>query len=245
MNKIYFPFSLLLSLLLVVGCTETEYDTGSSGLEYQPLEIGKFWEYAVDSLIIDDLGATKYFTNSFIKETIVDEIIDGSGNSKYLYEKAWKKDATDEYKVLNIFSIRVNNGSIYRNENNLEMLNIQAPIDVDQCWDGILFDQSMIQTVAGNSIEFFKSWNFKVTQEFGNSTIGGVEYDRVLTVQQADDENAIERRFSQEKYQQGVGMIQRRQVIYDTQCIAECEGDPWEDKAEIGFQSVTNLIAHN
>jgi len=244
--KYFASTSFVFSLLLVfTSCGGDDFVQNSSGLDYIPLEIGKFWEYKVDSLIIDDLGESKIFTSSFYKETITQEIIDGSDNSSFLVELAWKQSMTDDYQVVQTFSLRDDKGSILKTVNNLEFLLIQAPLDINECWDGILFDDKLIVTVAGNSIEQYKSWNFKAINEFGTEVIGATEYDRVLTVQQADDENKIERRLSTEKYQRGLGMIERFQVIMDTQCIEECEGQAWEDKAEVGFLARTELIGHN
>lgn len=236
--------------LLVCLFSNCESDTEAPliAADFFPLEVGRSWEYKVDSLKIAGDGNNNVETSSFIRETIVDRIDDDSNNPKFLYEKAWKRNVEDEYQVLSLFSLRNLDGNILRTENNLEIINIMSPIVVNECWDGLLFDERIeLSTAAGDAIEPFKAWNFKVLQISGTETIEGETYDDVITVQQADDENAIELRFSQEKYQRGVGMIQRVQNIANTQCFVPdpCADDPWMSKAEVGFFAVTNLIAFN
>jgi hypothetical protein len=141
--------------------------------------------------------------------------------------------------------VRYDKGSLIRTENNLEYLSLNAPLNIDECWDGILFDEKLIVTVVGESVEMFKSWNFKVLDQDVIETIGDFNYDKIMIVQQADDENLIERRFSVEKYQEGVGLVHKRQVILDTQCIDPCADESWGEKGENGFIMDMTLISHN
>jgi hypothetical protein len=67
----------------------------------------------------------------------------------------------------------------------------------------------------------------------------------VVTVQNADSENLIELRLAHEKYARGVGLVYRELWILDTQCIEDCIGMTWEQKAEKGFILKQTLIDHN
>ena len=42
-----------------------------------------------------------------------------------------------------------------------------------------------------------------------------------------------------------VGLIFKEMKILDTQCIIDCEGQPWEQKAEKGFILRMEIISHN
>jgi hypothetical protein len=67
----------------------------------------------------------------------------------------------------------------------------------------------------------------------------------VLTVREADSENLIELRRSRVKYAKGIGLVYRELWVLDTQCIEQCDGKPWEEKAEKGFILSQTITAHN
>ena len=57
--------------------------------------------------------------------------------------------------------------------------------------------------------------------------------------------NLIELREAIEKYARNVGLIEKQMRILDTQCIIECEGEPWEVKAEKGFILKQRILEFN
>ena len=103
-------------------------------------------------------------------------------------------------------------------------------------WDGNQYiDITTIIPIAGESVEVFKSWSYEALTIGEAETNGDYNFEEVATISQADSENLIELRQSQEKYSKNVGLVYREMKILDTQCIIECENMIWEDKAEKGF----------
>jgi len=90
-------------------------------------------------------------------------------------------------------------------------------------------------SVAGESIFIFKNWLYEYREIGVPLEVNGLNFDDVVTIYQADEKNFIELRESYERYARGVGLVERQMRILDTQCIAECEGQTWEEKAEKGF----------
>ena len=88
----------------------------------------------------------------------------------------------------------------------------------------------------------FKNWNYRLREFAVADTIGGMNYDEVMVIEQANNENSIELRRAQEKYAKGIGLVYRELYILDTQCIADCEGQTWEEKAEKGMILKQTLI---
>ncbi|MEL6865958.1 MAG: hypothetical protein AAFP19_16145, partial [Bacteroidota bacterium] len=70
----------------------------------------------------------------------------------------------------------------------------------------------------------------------------GMMFDSVATIYQADNENAIELRYSIEKYARNIGLVYREMRILDTQAIVD---DPWEEKAQKGFIIRQQITRHN
>jgi hypothetical protein len=104
--------------------------------------------------------------------------------------------------------------------------------------------------VRGESIQMFGNWVYSIVSVDLAETIGGNAYQEVVTIQQADVENAIERRFSQEKYAKDIGLVYREREILDSYCkytgdLGPCIGKTWFEKAGRGFRTVEILVEHN
>jgi len=246
MKSIHLLIVLIGTHTVFTGCGSDEvFDSGLQPIQYNPLELGKFQEYAVDSTFYDDDGDNVFTISSFVREAIVDKIEDSTGNELYIIERAWRRDIAQEWVSLDLWQIRVDRGDIIRTEENLEFVSLKSPIQEGNCWEAVLFDKTTIVKVVGESIEMFKAWSSKLLSEGQMEEIGGFDFDNVITLRHADDENAIERRFVEEKYQEGLGLVYKKMEILDTQCIEPCIGQTWAEKAESGFIMEAVIVAHN
>ena len=61
----------------------------------------------------------------------------------------------------------------------------------------------------------------------------------------SNSENVIELRFAKEQYAKNIGLIAKEYLILDTQCIEDCIGMTWEEKAEQGFILRMKMIDYN
>jgi hypothetical protein len=234
------------ALLLFTSCGSNEsFNTGSQPIEYYPIEVGKFQEFKVDSTFYDDNGANIFSISSFVREAIVEKVEDDFGNEWYVIERAWRRTIGQDWVSLDLWQVRIDRGDIIRTEENLEFLVLKSPIQLNQTWESVLFDKSIIVKVVGESIEMFKAWSSEIIGESQPESIGTFSFDDVVTVTHANDENLIERRFVEEKYQSGLGLVYKKMEILDTQCIELCENQSWEEKAERGFIMESVLVAHN
>ena len=245
--KYFFPLVLSFSAMwLMISCGSNEsFDTGSQPVEYYPIEVGKFQEFEVDSTFYDDNGANIFTLSSFVREAIVDKLEDEFGNELYVIERAWRRSIDQEWVSLDLWQVRIDRGDIIRTEENLEFLVLKSPIQLNQTWESVLFDKNLIVTVVGESIAMYKAWSSQTISEGISESIGTFSFDDVITVRHADDENLIERRFVEEKYQSGLGLVYKKMIILDTQCIEPCNGQTWMEKAERGFILEATLVAHN
>ena len=120
------------------------------------------------------------------------------------------------------------------------------PLQDNLTWDGNRYiDETTTISIAGESIEVFKSWEYEVNYVGEPAVVNNVIFEQVTEIVQADNENLIELRESKEQYAKGVGLIYREMRILDTQCISQCEGQTWEEKAEKGFILRQILLDHN
>lgn len=244
--------TLLMLALFFSSCEETVGDIDIDyGYAYFPLEIGKFVEFKVDSIIYDPsaLGIDIDTTHSFVKEELVDKNINDEGNEVYTIHRSWKSNATDTYQVMDVWTVHRTSTQSVRTEENLPFINLVFPIRSGRSWDGTTFiDQSTIVFIAGETMEFFKSWDSYVKAIDREVTYNGLTFNDVVEVSHADSENLIEKRCVIEQYAKGIGLIFKSQMILDTQCngdLTACDDIPWEIKAEKGIILEQSILDHN
>ncbi|MBI5913889.1 MAG: hypothetical protein HY842_00810 [Bacteroidetes bacterium] len=238
----------LFALAFLVACKETPDDyEADAGLEYFPLEVGKFIEYEVDSTIYDPNGDTTVFSSkTFVREEVLDTLSDNNGNTLYKIERYERAADTLPWQVEKVLTMSVQGSQAIRTEDNLRFIKLTFPVRENETWDGnVHFNTSLIVTVAGESLEMFKGWNYRITEVGEPAVFGGFQFAETATVQEADSENLIELRTSKSTYAKGIGLVYRELWILDTQCIEPCGGQPWEEKAEKGFILKQIIIAHN
>lgn len=219
------------------------------GYEYLPIEIGKYRDYLVDSTTYDiGPSGSIIVTNSqnYVRELIADTITDNLGRLGYKIERYEKKELEADWEIADIWMTIKTEEQVESLEENLRFVKLVFPLKEGLIWDGNRFiDETTTAVIAGESIEIFKSWEYEVDFVAQPVAVNNELYDDAIQVIQADNENLIELRFSREQYVRDIGLVFREMRILDTQCITECEGLPWEAKAEKGFILTQSLIDHN
>lgn len=212
---------------------------------YFPLEIGKFSEYYVDSIVYDFApggGILRDSTHRLIREEIADTFRDQTGLLVYRIERFERADTSQPWQLIQVFSSVRTNTQAMRTEHNLRFLKLVFPFDRFTSWDGNLWiDQYQDVEIAGERMRPFVNWNYRVDSLDFPAQIGPFTFDSVLVVTEVDATNAIERRLSRSKYAKGVGLVWREQWILDSQYCnqvpppADCLSKAWQEKAEAGY----------
>jgi hypothetical protein len=254
-------FILGLSLIALASCTESNVVPLEDGRDYYPLEVGRFLEYRLDSIIFDDSqgGNIQDTLSGFIREVITGKFEGLTGDTSYIIERSFRRDETDSWVVTNNFTESTDNSSAFRQEGNLTQVKMRFPLRDNTRWDPTTFiDPSTEVQVGTELIEMFTNWEGLVIALDSSENVGAFNFEKVLTSQQADDDNDIERRFVMEKYAAGIGLVLRVDSILDSRCkrlgellpCLESDGNgnlvpqPWSKKAEKGYilrQEITNF----
>lgn len=254
MNLSYHYTYLLGILFLLSACGKNEIEDLNLdyGYNYFPLEIGKTWIYQVDSIVFDPaiLGTAIDTMRTFFREEIVDTLLDQTSQTWYRVERSERTADTLPWQIKSVFRIAATKEQAFRTEDNLQFIKLTFPIQEGKNWNGnVFFDETKIVQVAGESIEMFKGWSYQIETVDQSLALGNLSFEKVATITQANSENLIEYRFSQEQYAREVGLIYRELWILDTQCEICCNGDfsiceplTWPEKAEKGFVLKQQLI---
>jgi len=268
MKKYKFTFLFIFTIcgLLQFSCSEStvgEDLTIVKGFNYQPLEIGKYITYELDSIVYRTQtgGDCMFMQDSsfhYLREEVVDVCEDNTGRESFVIERYTRKNLTDPWQVIDVWSTTMTNSQVERVEENLRFIKMVFPVSEGVNWDGNSFFQDTSVIIGGEVIDFYKHWSNEY--EYGTidvaEEINGIMFDSVATViQSAPSENKLNHRSSIEKYARGVGLIYKEMLILDTQCCISpdslglglifCDDIPWEVKAEKGLVLRQRVIDFN
>lgn len=233
-----------------LGCsdrvTATIDEPDNTQIAYFPLQIGKFIEYRVDSIVFDFAsgGGTSIDTNQLlVREVTLDTFRDNAGVLTYRIER-YERPAnySQPWTLRHIWTASRNSTQAVRTENNLRFLRLVFPMNRATSWNGNLWiDQYQEIDVAGERIRPFSNWKYDVDSIDRSGYIGNFMFDSLLYITEVDETNAVERRWSTAVYAKHTGLVRREQWILDSQYCnenpppADCLTRPWELKGERGY----------
>ena len=244
-------FSFLFFLVGIFFITSCDNETGSVdeealGYAYAPMQIGKYWIYKSDSIVYKLNGTVRDSLSGYIKEEITDTFVGADDEKAYRIERFFKRNLNDSWGVPRIWTATKNNLNFIRTEENLKFVKLVFPPDLNTFWDGNVFiDPAIKYYIAGDSIPPYKGfWDYKVDSIGLNYTNQNISSDDVIKIIQVDDEDFLEKRYSEEQYARDIGMVYKKMIILDTQCDP-CIGTTFEEYAETGFILELSLIESN
>lgn len=249
MKQLFYLFCLLFSIVYFTACEDVKEDVklDSFGYEYFPLEMDAFWIYKVDSVIYTKLGDEKDTTSSYVKEEIIEVFVDQLQDTVYRIERSVSQSSTYDFKVVDIWAAQKDRNKATRTEENLKYMKLVFPLKEAVSWNGNSFITEDVNIfVGGETLDFFIDWDYKVLSIESDVVVGDNTYSQVATIQNADSgqDELIHRRYVIEKYAKGVGLVYKKHIILDTQCIVGCEDQTWEEKGEKGYVLESTLVEY-
>lgn len=248
---------IVVIVLALIGCKDEllqPLDESIYGYEYYPLEVGKFRIYRVDSIQFD-VGANDLpiqdSSTFYVRDDVVEIFQDATGADVYRIERYRSADPGGPWSIQDVVTQSRTTNQAYYTENNIRQINLVFPMRQGERWDGNAFIKDDINVfIRGEAIEMYKGWDYEVLSVDNSESLGDIAFENVATVQQADNDNEIEFRFSREKYAKNIGLIFRHREIMDSYCKyigtnESCVGKAWREKAGRGFIMREILIAHN
>ena len=237
-----FLFSVL--IISIFSCGENEIEVPDESIfryEYFPLELGYEWIYSVDSVLVNQGGTNNVISSSFIKEELIEVITDTEFKKEYKLQRSYRKDSLSQWRIKHIWTSQRDDRRAIRSEGNISFVKLVFPAVDGTKWDGhIFFDDEKEFPVAAENLTVYKDWEYKINN-IGAKTIGSTLYPEVLDISHIDDVTFISKRFSTESYAKGIGLVERKMEIFDTQ--NGNESLPWIERAEKGFQLTQTLVS--
>lgn len=237
----------MISTLGFYSCeSKTEViDDVDLGYDYQPLTLGKYWEYKMDSILYDTLRmTTRDTTTSYYKEEIKDSSRNTYGDLVYSVDVFYRKNLSDGWDLIGSNFFIKDAYQLTKVEAGLRFIKLIFPAQLNRFWNGnSQINDNTIIKIKGEEFEAYKNWKYYYSLFNASEKILNVTYNKTCTVQEADDENKYEKRFSLVKYAFNVGMIYREQKFLATELY---DGKiPFEDRAQRGVIVKQYLIKSN
>lgn len=207
------------------------------------MEMGNTWIYQSDSIVFNkQLNSVDTFTSQ-IREQIVNTFVDEESNLVYIIDRSFRIDDNQEWTSNASYTSYVAGSQVIRVEDNLRFVKCVLPVEEGAEWDGNQYINDLqLININGEQIEVYKNWDYEIISTTTKLMLNGVNYTEVLDIEQANSENALEKRYAKEYYVSDIGLVYKEMTIIDTQ-----DGDisrPIEERAEKGFIHSLALIDH-
>ena len=225
-----------------------------SSTEYFPLVVGRSITYAVDSIVFDDApNGNSYDTVSFqLKEEITSAELNGEGDTVYYVHRYRRPDASSPWVITDLWTQEKNSAEALRYEENLKFRKLSFPLRFGKRWQSTSYihPETVIQ-VGTEFLEPFLDWEAEVLSFDRPGQIGAFEFhgNDIMTLHQTDTDDGVMKRYVWETYVRNIGLVQRRDSILDSRCIAlgdfgPCIGKPWIEHASKGYILSQVMIAY-
>ncbi|MDA3892189.1 MAG: hypothetical protein PF517_11050 [Salinivirgaceae bacterium] len=190
--------------LAFFSCKEQElkqhpvsYDFG-----YFPLEPGMWKHFEVTHIDIDS-ASNKYDTLRYeLREVFSDWFLDAVNDSTLRIERFMRDSSNHAWQPVGVWQAKIKGNDALMVEENIPYLKIKFPAEIDQNWNGDIFNRK----------DTLDQYRYTITFVDEPLVIGNLSFDSVLTVTQKNFVSAIDKLDFFEKYAYGVGLIMKTAV---------------------------------
>jgi hypothetical protein len=203
------PLRIIFLVFLLISCSETENPITDFGLDYQPLEIGLYWEYEVNEIIVFGEGDEE-LSDYFLRDRIEYSYINAEGEPVFVVKREKSENRTDWIAVGN-YSMQHNDFSLIRNFENSRTVNLVFPPELDNAWDSQVLNAE-------------KEDEFRI-EFMGTITVGEQSFSRSLRVLQEEDDDEITFRDNRyEVFSKGIGLVEQYYEVFTYCSRNDCLG---------------------
>lgn len=182
------------------SCKRDEAPKANYGYNYLPLEIGRELVYHVDSTYFNDFTGTDSTYSFTIKDRVAETFTDAAGRTVFRIEQSRKKSDTAEFDIVGSYSIYKDKSLVEKTQDNLRVVPLVFPIRSGHQWDGNIFNTRVED-------------HFQYAYFDQSTEVNGITMDSSLRVLQlVDTQNFIVKRFDEEQYARGVGLIYKEHL---------------------------------
>jgi len=212
------PLYFLSLIAFLFSCTETEKPKSDFGLDYQPLEVGLFWEYEVAETIV--FGENDEESNTFFLKDKVDYTFFNVENELvYVVVREKSTDRTN-WSAVGSYTLQYRNFALVRTFENKKTVNLVFPPELDKAWDSQIFN-------SGDPDEYEISF-------LGKMDVGDQSFSKSLKVLQEEEDDEITFRDNRyEVFAKGIGLVEQYYEVFTYCSRNDCLGQMLVDSGRL------------
>jgi hypothetical protein len=244
--KKYSCLALLVITLLTACDKQNQLFTTAPLSDYFPLQTGKYIAYDLDSTVYVNFGLKDTVIKYQVKDSIETQITDNLGRPAYRIVRYIRKNAGQSWTANNTFMAVPAGSTIEYVENNLRFQKLKLPIQNGYTWKG----NTYLDTYSLNSnFKYFDDWDYTYDSVGVSQTIGGIQLDNTLKVNQRDEflgqdpklsgTQFAEKNYSVEKYAKNIGLVYKEFIHWDYQ------GSQSSSPGYTGYGVKLTMTGHN
>ncbi len=241
-NRFLFLIGFVLIATLVSCKKESEQLNTASIETYNPLKVGKFIEYRLDSLVFVSFGSFSEIHSYKVKYEVNSSIIDNLGRPSWRIFRYIKPLNSGSYTPDATFTATNTGKGLEFVENNMRFLKLQLPFREGYSWKG----NSFIDTYSGSSnVRYLDDWDYIYEDANLPKTVGSLSFDSTVTVQQRNDSIGLpltpqtqyaEKNLGREIYAANVGLVFKQFTHFEFQRV---------DNTYKGYGITLTILSHN
>ena len=247
----------IFALSTLISCKKTTYKNPASVTDYyNPLQVGKYAIYQLDSLTFYYYGQLDTVTHYLAKDSVEEALIDNEGRPGWRVVR-YLSDLTETQPWTPSMSFWVT-PTVQRlevDENNLRFIKLAFPLDEGVSWSGNSFlPYAPFQDFFDFSDDSHLSlqlWDYKYQNVNQPFTAGTQTFDSTVTVMQVNDSINVpildpgsfaSRTYWSETYARNVGLVYRHTAIWEYQPPTP---NGSQSGYKIGYEMTLTLLSHN
>jgi hypothetical protein len=222
--------------IFVLSCKENSFiDDSDFAYNYQPKELGHWVEYEVDSISYSDITSpvTVDSVRYYIRELLDTTFLDATGVENIRVERYKRYNPSNQWVLDEVGSFNISLESHQRYFRDLRFISLLFPVRVDKEWSGNVFLNVANEATLEYLDDSKYDWRSRYVFVDEPIQIDNVLLDSCLKVIQIDEENLFEKKYGEEQYARGIGLVSKELIILNTQ--APPSGQTFLERAESGF----------
>ncbi len=227
---------MLSGILLLSGC-ESEYlapDTGRSGTDFFPLEVGQYRTYTVEKITFSFLEVPDT-SRFFLKEVVADSFLNQTNTPTYRLERFTRTEENQPWQLDSVWTAIKDTRRAVVTENNVPFIKLTFPLRTDLQWDG-----NVLNTQLEDIYELQPT-----TEELHHeieSPLDSLLSSSITVIQERSQDTTLAKIDVLETYAENIGLFYKKTVRLqfcntDTACIGQ-------GIIEAGRKFKQTLIAH-
>lgn len=182
---------------IFISCKKDNAPEPKFHFDYYPLQTGRFVIYNAMEISHDDQALIQHDTTLFFLKTVIgEEIVDLEGDVAFKFFRFWKTEEDAEWVIKDVWTTKLKQLRIELVEENQRLVKLVFAPSADKTWD-----------INAYNTDPRLEANYDASSLHAARSIGGIQFDSTLRVNQQDFFSLVDHRKKFEIYAKGVGLV--------------------------------------